>query len=423
MSDLGEKAARNLTGCRFDDGWFGGLDPSAHRRVPLERIWRSRALRWGSGVRARPSRCYARVMAWLLLLVSGALGGVSPCELPVGEELAAWQEPLAMAGICTPGAVSQARVRFEDLGVTWRVVVVDVAGCERAVTAAAPGSQEDREDLAWLAASLAMPLNARLAALQAAVELRDSEARDAPVTIDAPGTPVPSPPLEVPVVLAEPPPDVAAAAAPAATPVLATAQDVPAGDLAVPAPAQPPAPLGEAVLEPTAPGSPGVPFRASLGGAGTAGLGAGLSVGADMELALRPRDRLWIGLAGTLRPSVGLGSAAASRDFSERGLGATLSLQLGSAVWIDGRVSLAHREFTGALDGQDAGWMPLAGLGLSYSLPLAHGLAVVPGLRVEGDLRGMEMTVGDTTVDRLQPIWASIALGLSWQGMLGAATK
>jgi hypothetical protein len=86
----------------------------------------------------------------LLLIDSGV-----PVVLPSGEAASAWEEPLRLAGLDAAASGTGAYVRIVGgEGMTWIVEAHDGAGYIRSAVVGAPRTDEEREDVVFLARSL-----------------------------------------------------------------------------------------------------------------------------------------------------------------------------------------------------------------------------------------------------------------------------
>jgi hypothetical protein len=137
-------------------------------------------------------------------LLSSAEAGV-PIRLPAQERVADWQEALTIAGL-SPGTPGDGAWVDVTVGATvWTLRVRDLAGVLHDATVAPPRTEQEREDVALLAASLLQPV---------AVPVRVAAAPPPPVkpTPRPPPPPAPAwpPAAEVPVVVAAPEPVVVA---------------------------------------------------------------------------------------------------------------------------------------------------------------------------------------------------------------------
>lgn len=366
-----------------------------------------------------------------LLLVT-AVWGASPCELPPGQDQALWAEPLAMAGFTGPAC----SVRFVDEGAWWIVVAVDPDGVERSARVAPPVSAEDREDAAWLAASLAMPLGARLAALQAAVGNQEDyeEVNPAPpsavepVRVQRAPSSRASPPAEEPALtgpeptLAPMPPEPVVEVAPASQvpslePVLEPEPAPPSPVVVTEAPSvREPVPMLD---DEPAPEPVPLAVRVAVHGGGTAARSAGPAIALGVEAAVRSRAPIWFALVLEHRPGVNLEQDGGSWRYRAWAPGLRAWWQPRPALELGAGLELAHRRFEGALAGVDAGWSPGVGLGLRVPINLGSGVFVVPALGLRSDLRSTELRVGDGLVGTVKPLWLGLELSIGWSSASG----
>jgi hypothetical protein len=99
---------------------------------------------------------------WILLLPYLAAAAV-PVALPPTESPRDWAPILALGGMELARAGTVPTVRLEVTPKGWRIVVHDDAGGVLALDVAAPRSNDEREDVVWLAKSLLHPARSGLA--------------------------------------------------------------------------------------------------------------------------------------------------------------------------------------------------------------------------------------------------------------------
>src|SRR4051794_23467741 len=98
------------------------------------------------------------VLSLLLHLVVARAQCAVPVQLPAQEKPADWQQALSLAGLA-PGAPGDGAWVEVVAGPTqWTVRVRDTRGVVHEAPIPPPVSEQDREDLAWLAASLVLPM-------------------------------------------------------------------------------------------------------------------------------------------------------------------------------------------------------------------------------------------------------------------------
>jgi len=156
-------------------------------------------------------------------------------------------------------------------------------------------------------------------------------------------------------------------------------------------------------------------LRAGLLPAAVLGTGAtpGSELGMELELSLG-RGR-WLALGGSLRGAVEVVTGSSVRSFTAQQMTLLVWRDLGLGGLGGGlSVAASYRHFPGAGEGMDSGWVPMAGLGLRRDLALGPGLVVSPRLALQADLRRTEISYGGQTEGTLQPLWASLGLGLGW---------
>jgi hypothetical protein len=337
-------------------------------------------------------------MVWLCWVLRAA---AAPVELPPDAPPEAWSNPLALAGLHagTVGEGAGARISAAPSG--WWLWVRGEDGAEHVLRVQPPSTRAEREALAALVASLVHP-----------VSLPEVSLPDLPPVADV-ATLVP-PPRTVP----------AAPRSVDASPSLPQA---------TPTPAAPSAPMGDPV---------GLsPIRALASSLGPAALAGPPEpdykwrwwAGIGPSLRVRPAVRsvaaagVWVGVAGRagvpLRLGVGLEGAApgALTELEADSRMGSVDLR-GAAVWAppsrDDRggwelgpaaaVSVRVLTYAGAAQ---------VGPGSSVGVVVARRVAVGPGavrvaLMVERDVLRSVVHDEDGSEDRLQPLSASLGVGL-----------
>lgn len=154
-------------------------------------------------------------MLVVLGLVDPAYGAV-PVRLPAGERAEAWVDALALADLALGAPGAGPWVDFVAAPDHWVLRVADATGRRREVQVPPPRTPADREDLAWLAASLSAPVR---------VHEAGRAAPSVPVAPEARPTP-PRPAQRVSTPRPAPPP-VAAALPPAGSPPLVAPPSTP----------------------------------------------------------------------------------------------------------------------------------------------------------------------------------------------------
>jgi len=141
----------------------------------------------------------------LLALTLGRAAAGVPVRLPATERAVEWAEPLALAGLGLGAPGEGPWVELVAGGAQWTLRVRDRAGTLHEAVVPAPRTPQQREDLAFLAASLLEPMAAR-------------PAPKPPPPVEKPRPKVvvepPPPPVVVPVVEPPPPAPVVVAAPP-----------------------------------------------------------------------------------------------------------------------------------------------------------------------------------------------------------------
>ncbi|MFZ5481797.1 MAG: hypothetical protein ACOZNI_33860, partial [Myxococcota bacterium] len=103
-----------------------------------------------------------------------------PVALPLSESPATWEQALALGGFTVGTAQSGPQVSLANQGEYWLLRVRDANGKVQEVNVLPPVTQQDREDIVWLAMSLLKPAGG------------GSTWSDVPTQVSTP-TPVPSP--------------------------------------------------------------------------------------------------------------------------------------------------------------------------------------------------------------------------------------
>lgn len=342
--------------------------------------------------------------ALLLLLAPVARAGATPFQLPAGESAEQWRAALDLAGF-TPG-VGRPGVEILVQGDRWVIMAWDASGVARAAEVARPSTPRAREELVWLAASLA-----RGGA--------SPPSRPPPVPAPVP-TPLPSPaqPSErprptAPIRAPEPAP---AAQAPAATePAANPASPALPAPVAVPSPPPP-----DPILDPnsdlnSAPLTRGYAALAAFGAlrahqAATGGLSFGWLV---------DRGPLWADARGLALAGAGLVSLddqdtlnlwGASLSAGWRGPTGPAAPRLG------GGLTVAHLRFQEEGFAAQVAWNPALHLDAGVNLELGRHVALTMGARLGVDLRQVVFATDGATTATLGRLWVWPTAGLIFNG-------
>lgn len=127
------------------------------------------------------------------LVVAVLLSGVTPVELPPTEDPADWEAALAMGGLVAGQAVGGAWVRVEAADDCWTLEVMDRGGALHEVRVRAPASEQEREDIVWLAVSLLHPAGVEGASPAASPVVSPMPARSPEPSLPSSPSPEPSP--------------------------------------------------------------------------------------------------------------------------------------------------------------------------------------------------------------------------------------
>ena len=151
-------------------------------------------------------------MALLAVLV---LAGSTPVELPTTEDPADWEAALAMGGLVVGPVAGEAWVRLEPAADLWLLRVQDRGGALHEVRVAPPATEQEREDIVWLAVSLLHPSGvdgpeatpaprARVPEREPVVEREPAAPTPTPEPVVVVSAPEPTPAPEPLVVVSEP---------------------------------------------------------------------------------------------------------------------------------------------------------------------------------------------------------------------------
>ncbi len=355
------------------------------------------------------ARVLAQVSLGALCLLGVAEAAV-PLSLPPGERSADWQAAAVRAGFSLEPLGAGVGVELIVVGAGWEIRVHDAQGGVRRVPVAAPKTPREREDLLWVAASLAVPL--------------ESQAPSVPLPVIPITPPAPTPPPPATATTARPP----ARRAPEPAP---TSTEAP--------PAEPPAePVAPAVATPSAP--PEAPEPATVEPSPGAlklapylAAGGGLTLGGALEEAqvadLTGRGELTAGVLLEERWLITVGGAAYSAS-SIGLLGETeeihrLDLTLGGGLalggdwgpWIQPRLGLGLLRFSSGEPATALGGLRVPTLGLCGGLAreLGGGLAALGELGLDRDLRAVRLVKEDGSASvLLPPSHLFVGLGLRW---------
>lgn len=382
------------------------------------------------------------------LLILGALqvawAGV-PLSLPPGERQSDWQTAAEMAGFTLGPPVTGGAAGVVLVGGTssWEIRVREPGGVERRVPVPAPHDAREREDLLWVAASLAAPL--RAAALK--VPSQGGAPTAPPPSPEPPPAPAPapaSPPRAAPaakkppaaprVPTPTPPPEAALTPAgaaaerdPWAVPVASVTppseQPSPPPISAAPSPVTPPA---EATL-PASP-APGARLRPMI--SARLGLGAGaalssvtpldaLSGRGGLRAGVALRDTLETGLNLSLQSSSAIEELSAGERWGRSQIGVDLGVRLGATGEIAPRLELSAARYRFATEGEGRlGALTVPSLGLHVEARRALGTTwtVLGDLGLEQDLREVLISkTGSDTVYSLPNTHLTVSIGIGWE--------
>lgn len=314
--------------------------------------------------------------ALFFLLAAAQAAAAVPVRLPAQERVADWQEALTIAGLAVgvPGEGPWVEV---TVGATsWTVRVRDLDGVVHVTPVAPPRTEQDREDLAMLAASLLQPV-AIPAPVKVAVKVVPPPPRPAP-RVTTPPVSVPEPvPVPVPVEVVAPAPE----------PVPATFQ----ARVGVAAELRPwSAPTGLVWAELQRVGES--PLRPALG--------ASLAAPADLP-QITGDVRYWSG-------EVWVGAWYAAPEPLRFDFGVTFGV--------------AARSFS--KDGEPVGvaWIPVLSTRLEVPILVAPGLLVEPGVHMQLDARQVHLESEQNETTNRFGDWSARA-GVAFRPLPRAGSK
>lgn len=330
------------------------------------------------------------VFAW----VGAAWAGV-PVQLPPGQPLGGWKEPLTASGFTVGGAKAGKgpAVLFVDVGDHWDMVVYDSKGKEQRVSIPPPETEQDRADAVWLARNLlgdeappvpeAAPVAVPVAVAPAPVVVQAPKPAPPPVVV----TPAAPPPVIVQAPKPAPPPVVVQA--PPATKPAAAAPAVPAT-----APAAAPAAKPAASTTKVTPPPSGPWLQAGLGVAvrGDSAAAADLRVSGGTAVASRYR----VGAELALRPGAALEAHPDEASMREIDLGLVGAWSSGARIApiVSATGGLSLRTLSWLDDAQRTVPVPFLGLGLGVEIPVAGSLALAPYVEGRAALRALTVQQG-----------------------------
>lgn len=314
------------------------------------------------------------LFCFLLLVAPGlarAAVGV-PVRLPAHERAADWQEALTIAGLTVGVPGDGAWVDVSVGPTSWTVRVRDLDGVVHVTPVAPPVSEQDREDLAMLAASLLQPV-AVPTSLKAAA--KEAAATAAP------------PPVKPP-------------SRPATTPAAAALPGPPSAEVSVIVP--PSEPTAHARLE------------------------ARVGLAAEIRLWSVPTglvwtDVQWVG-SSPLRPSVGGSLAAPAALPRIAGSVSYWSAELWAGAWYAApaplrfdfgvTLGLAGRSFSKSGEPVGIAWIPVFSTRLEVPILVTPGLLIEPGVHIQLDARQVHLESRQTdTTDRFADWSARVGIG------------
>ncbi len=377
-------------------------------------------------------------------VVAGLAVGVAqaavPLTLPPGELAADWESAARLAGFSLSASLEGPGVRFVAFAGSWEIRVRDASGSERRVPVPAPRTPREREDLLWVAASLAVPLASEAPTVPMPAAPVPPPVTPPPVT----PSPVPRAPASAPTKAAPTkaaptkaaPEEVAPAPQPVAPPVAPPVETAAPPEIvenepvtgvttaaALPAPAAPEAPADARLPSPVRPRSltPLVMLSGGLGASGSTApddLGsvearASLAAGAEIDA----RWTVLLELAGQTPTS--LGALGDTERVSRQELAAEAGLSLGGTwdPWARGRLGISRLRFSAGEPATLSGSLQVPALGLRVGVErdLRAGLSGVLSLGLDHDLREVVIVKEDTAVSLdLPSTRALLELGLRW---------
>jgi len=407
---------------RLPPSKIGAAAPGG-RREPLGRADARSAPGAGSGP--------AMALALLVSLLGAPALAAIPLTLPPGEPTASWEAPARLTGFELSPSPGPSGVTLVAGPQGWEIHVAGEQDGGRRVVVPAPRTTREREDLLWVAASLAAPLQA-----------------------DAPDIPEPPPTNPMLAALAARPPTQTAAPRAPATPTPAPRSPTGAPKAAKPAPAQPvapPAPAASSAAPVAAPSPPPTPppsaappsaptpDEATVAAQGPVHLapllrlmgGLGAGVGSDggpwaldgrgeLRGELRVGDHLVAGLSGDLVAPNPLSTLGDSQRWSRLEATANLGFELPGA-WHPGvsvRLGVADLRFAQGEPVAHVGdlALPVAGLRAGVDRTLVAGLGIALAVGLDRDLATVTVQrEGTATSQELPATRGMLMAGISWR--------
>ena len=350
------------------------------------------------------------ILPWLALLCGMPAWGQVPVSLPAGEEETSWGQVLAAAGLEVGPTGAGPWVRFENHDARWLIVALDRSGERHQVEVSRPTSATEREDVAWLAASLLEPVQSHWPTADSGEPLATEADAPEPPVVEAPAREKRPTALEVhyqdPVANA-PPKEAPVPDSEAAAP---TSPEQPA----TPAPpAREPIPLD---LDETPPSHTVLPLWVvqetrlqwrSDGAVAPCGA-LGVQVGARLQAGLRA----W----GCTHHR--LDEAALDRDLVELGGELDLGVALSRGPWLRAGPGLAALRFTQGGAQIGATWVPSLHLAVGWELPIGERAAASPMISLTRELREVLLATDGQVEGRLSPWVGSAGLAIHLAPML-----
>ncbi len=380
-----------------------------------------------------------------------------PLTLPAGERASDWETAAGMAGFTLSPQPAAAGVVVVAGASGWEIQVREPGGVVRKVPVVRPRDAREREDLVWIAASLAAPLLAGAPQVPRSTPSPPAEAAQIPSTQNtlAQSNPVPPTPATTPTPKAAP--KAAPKSTPKSTPKAAPKATPKATPPPIPAPAPEPQPTPEPVATPPSPpeanpeppppatATPAAPppdatlnppaaralhtplhtpllslnsgLAVSPTTAGSGELGALTFRGAGRAAAVLGAH-VELGLNLALQTSAVAEVLSVGDRWGRASAGADLGLRLGEEGWLAPRLTLSAARYRFRTDSEGrlgALTLPSLALNLETRRALALDWLLVGGLGVEQDLRTVLISsVHSDEVYQLSKTHIHVSVGIAW---------
>lgn len=343
-----------------------------------------------------------KTLPWLLLWCCGDALAETPLLLPPTEPASNWEVAARMAGFSLVTTPVPGVVRVVIDGDSWEIRTRDPNGVERKVRVDAPTTPGEREDLLWVAASLASPMDSATLRPPLIVPPGEKTPPEKTPPNKTPSTTSGGKPPAIPAKRPElqaPPwqPDTSPWTVPPdrlPPPASATRADLVAAE---PLPRTAPPPPPATPLPPPVSPAPRISPSLAVGGGvvSTASLltnanAPQLSVRGSAELGFRVLDRLSVGLVGAAQTASPVPLLDQTASLTRR----ELALSVGwaaDAAWRPGVSMHLGGARLGLREGVSGGdvqhiLVPMAGMRLTLAREIGSGVGIIFSGGLDGDL-------------------------------------